>query len=176
MQAESEREYVEFVTARFAAAKRLAYLLSGDPHRADDLVQQIFTALYVRWRRVRTVDNLDAYLRRMLVRGFLSERRRAWWSRVDLTGSVPDRLGPAGPDLEDRVLLRTALGRVPRRQRAVLVLRFICDLPVAEVAQLLGCSEGTVKSQTTHGLAALRRALGERALAVLAPSAHSSGS
>jgi RNA polymerase sigma-70 factor (sigma-E family) len=150
--------------------RRLAYLLSGDPHRADDLVQQTFTALYVRWRRARTVDHLDAYVRQMLVRSFLSEKRRAWWSRVDVTDSVPERVSPVGPDLEDRAVLHAALRQVPRRQRAVLVLRFICDLPVADVAQILGCSPGTVKSQTAHGLTALRRRLGEQAFAERTPS------
>ena len=159
MREAAEQDYVEFVTAKLAGMRRLAYLLSGDSHRADDLVQQTFTALYVRWRRARTVGHLDAYVRAMLVKAFLSEKRRAWWSRVDVTDSVPERVPPAGPDPEDRAVLHAALSRVPARQRAVLVLRFLCDQPVDEVARILGCSPGTVKSQTAHGLTALRREL-----------------
>ena len=164
---DAEQEYVEYVTARMPGLRRLAYLLSGDRHRADDLVQQVLTTLYVRWRRARTVEHLDAYVRRMLLRAFLNERRRAWWQRVSLTDAVPDRAVTAA-DPDDRTVLRAALVRVPHRQRAVLVLRFIYDLPVDEVATLLGCSPGTVKSQTAHGLATLRRVLGERALAAWA--------
>lgn len=169
MQAELEQEYVEFVTTRLARMQRIAYLLCGDAHRADDLVQQTFTTLYVQWRRVRAVEYPDAYVRTMLVRAFLSERRLAWSSRVDLTDSVPERVSTDGPTVEDRTVLRAALSRVPKRQRAVLVLRFLCDLPVVEVAELLDCSPGTVKSQTSHGLAALRRLLGPEMLAAWNP-------
>jgi RNA polymerase sigma-70 factor (sigma-E family) len=140
--------------------------LCGDEHRADDLVQQTITTLYVRWRRARAVTHLDQYVRTMLVRAFIDERRRGW-SRVRLLGEPPDRRGPEEPNVEDRTVLRAALSRIPPRQQAVLVLRFLCDLPVAEVADVLGCSQGTVKSQTSHGLAALRRALGSQALTAL---------
>jgi RNA polymerase sigma-70 factor (sigma-E family) len=163
-----EDDYVEYVTARLPSLRRLGYLLCGDADGADDLVQQTITTLYVRWRRASTADHLDAYVRRMLLRAFLDEKRRPW-SRVRLTDAPPERPGPpdAGAGAEDRIVLRAALARVPRRQRAVLVLRFLCDLPVSEVAELLHCSEGTVKSQTSHGLAALRRLLGAQALAAL---------
>jgi RNA polymerase sigma factor (sigma-70 family) len=120
----------------------------------------------VHWRRASAADNLNAYVRQMLVRAFIDEKRRPW-SRVRLTEEPPERPVRPDADVEDRVVLRAALRQVPRKQRAVLVLRFLCDLPVAEVAVLLHCSEGTVKSQTSHGLAALRRLLGEQTLAVL---------
>lgn len=165
--AEPDDEYVEYVTARLATLRRFAFLLCGDEHRADDLVQQTITKLYERWRRARSVDHLDQYVRTILLRVFLDERRRAWSSRVSLTGTSPDRSAPDGPDLAERAVLRAALAKVPRRQQAVLVLRFLCDLPVDEVARLLGCSEGNVKSQTHHGLAKLRRLLGEPGLAAL---------
>ncbi len=162
-----EEEYVEYVSARLPTLRRLGYLLCGSEDRADDLVQQTITALYVHWKRASAAQHMDAYVRQMLVRAFLDEKRRPW-SRVRLTDAPPESVAPEGPSVEDRMVLRAALRRVPRRQRAVLVLRFLSDLSVPEVATLLGCSEGTVKSQTSHGLAALRRLLGEKNLASLA--------
>ncbi|MEU4221325.1 SigE family RNA polymerase sigma factor [Actinoplanes sp. NPDC026623] len=161
----SEEEYVDYVTARIPALRRLAYLLAGDEHRADDLVQQTITTLYVKWRRACTATHLDRYVRTMLVRAYLDERRLAW-ARVRLVRETPERTAP-GQDagVEDRQVLRAALAQVPRRQQAVLVLRFFYDLPVDEVAATLGCTSGTVKSQTSRGLATLRRLLGERELA-----------
>jgi RNA polymerase sigma-70 factor (sigma-E family) len=167
MKAELEGEYVEYVTARMSALRRFAFLLCGDEHRADDLVQQTITRLYERWRRARTATSLDRYVRTMLVRAFVDERRRGWSTRVALTEQPPEPASLAAPDVEQRAVLRQALARVPRRQQAVLVLRFLCDLPVDEVARLLDCSAGNVKSQTHHGLAALRRHLGDRGLATL---------
>jgi RNA polymerase sigma-70 factor (sigma-E family) len=160
-----EQEYVEYVTARLPALRRLAYALCGDSHRADDIVQQAITRLYTRWRRAGAATSLDRYVRTMLIRVYLDEKRLGWSSRVRLTPAVPERPAAGAPDVEERELVRAALARVPRRQRAVLVLRFVCDLPVDEVAQTLGVSPGTVKSQTSHGLAALRR--------IFAAQAHS---
>jgi RNA polymerase sigma-70 factor (sigma-E family) len=157
----SEKEYVDYVTARIPALRRLAYLLAGDEHRADDLVQQTITALYVKWKRAQAADHLDAYVRTMLIRTYLDERRLAW-TRVRLFHSAPEPAPREDHGVEDRQIVRAELARVPRRQRAVLVLRFIYDLPVDEVAGMLGCSSGTVKSQTSRGLATLRRLLDER--------------
>ncbi len=154
-------DYTEYVTARLPALRRVAYLLCGDEHRADDVVQVAITRLYTSWRRARDADDLDAYARAVVVRTFLNEQRRSW-ARIRLVGRADD-LPPTlavGPDVETREQLRIALTRVPPRQRAVLVLRFLLDLPVAEVARMLRCSEGTVKSQTSLGLAAVRRQLG----------------
>jgi len=161
MRAEARQEYVEYVTARLPSLRRLAYLLCGDEHTADDLVQQTITKLYVRWRRIGGVEHVDQYVRTMLVRTFLDERRRPW-SRVGLDGVPRDTPDPgSGVDhVADHVVLRAALARVPRRQQAVLVLRFLCDLPVEEVATILDCAPGTVKSQSARGLATLRRLLG----------------
>jgi RNA polymerase sigma-70 factor (sigma-E family) len=166
MTPEQEREYVDYVTVRLPALRRVAYFLCGDEHRADDLVQQTMTSLYVHWVRARAMANLEGYVRRILVRAHLSERRLSWSSRVRLVGGAPPEhpSAPAG-EAEDRAVVQAALAQVPPRQRAVLVLRFLCDLPVDEVADLLGCSAGTVKSQTSHGLATLRRLLGDTALA-----------
>jgi RNA polymerase sigma-70 factor (sigma-E family) len=158
----SDAEYLAYVHGRTAALRRTAYLLCGDDHQADDLVQETITKLYVRWSKVSRADNVDAYAHTVLVRTFLDDKRRGWW-RVRL-GPPPDRPAPALPasDVEERAVLRAALSQVPPRQQAVLVLRFLCDQPVGVVARTLGCSEGTVKSQTAHGLTALRRILGDR--------------
>lgn len=166
MSEQADQEYVEYVTARLPALRRLAYVLSGDSHRADDLVQQTITSLYVRWSKIRQVSYLDRYVRSMLVNTYIDERRLAW-AKVRLFGEPPERAAPDDGSVEDRSVLRAALARVPRRQQAVLVLRFIYDLPVTEVAEILGCSTGTVKSQTSHGLTALRKLLGVQQLAVL---------
>jgi RNA polymerase sigma-70 factor (sigma-E family) len=158
----SHKEYVDYVTARIPALRRLAFLLAGDEHRADDLVQQTITTLYVKWKRASAADHLDAYVRTMLVRTYVDERRLAW-ARVRLLRDTPEpavRAGEGG--VEDRHVVRAALARLPRRQQAVLVLRFFYDLPVDEVAGMLGCSSGTVKSHTSRGLTALRRLLGDR--------------
>jgi RNA polymerase sigma-70 factor (sigma-E family) len=165
MKAELEREYVEYVRARLPVLRRVAYQLAGDADRGDDVVQQAVTRLYTRWRRAREAHNLDAYVHTLLVRVFLDEKRLGW-SRVRLVDAVPDRPAAPPPDSEDRAVLRAALARVPPRQRAVLVLRFLADRPVDEVARILGCTPGTVKSQTSHGLAALRRLLGDRAYSI----------
>src|SRR5262249_56748581 len=93
------------------------------------------------------------------------DERRLAWAKVRLFHEFPEQAAPDGHAFEERTLLRAALVRVPRRQRAALVLRFIYDLPVSEVAEILGCSEGTVKSQTSRWLAKLRRLLGERPFA-----------
>jgi RNA polymerase sigma-70 factor (sigma-E family) len=148
------------VRGRAAALRRVAYLLSGDEHQADDLVQEAITKLYARWPRVSLVQNVDAYVHQMLVRIFLDEKRRGWW-KVRLFGAPPDVAADAAGAAENRTMLRAALSRVPPRQQAVLVLRFLCDQSVADVARILDCSEGTVKSQTSHGLNALRTILGE---------------
>ncbi|WP_433367782.1 SigE family RNA polymerase sigma factor [Actinoplanes sp. CA-142083] len=157
----SEEDYVDYVAARIPALRRLAYLLTSDSHRADDLVQQTITTLYVKWRRAQAADNIDAYVRTMLVRTFLDEKRLAW-ARVRLFRELPEPPPFEDGGREDRQVVHAALRRVPRRQQAVLVLRFFYDLPVDEVAAVLGCSAGTVKSQTSRGLATLRRLLGER--------------
>ncbi|MCA2212430.1 SigE family RNA polymerase sigma factor [Jidongwangia harbinensis] len=154
----SDADYVAYVQGRIPALRRLAYHLCGDAHHADDLVQETIAKLYTAWSRISAADGLDQYTRTTLVRAFLDDRRRGWW-RVRLFDAVPEHAGPPPSGAEDRVLLRAALDKVPPRQQAVLVLRFLHDLPVAEVARLVGCSEGTVKSQTAHGLATMRRLL-----------------
>jgi RNA polymerase sigma-70 factor (sigma-E family) len=159
MRASDEQSYTEYVTVRLPALRRIAFLLCGDSHRADDIVQNAITRLYVHWRKARVAENLDAYVRTIVVRTFLNEQRAGWFTRNRLMDEPPERPAPPGPDVETSQVLHAALRRVPPRQRAVLVLRFLEDLPVTEVAGILGCSTGNVKSQTSRGLAALRKHL-----------------
>jgi RNA polymerase sigma-70 factor (sigma-E family) len=157
---EREGEYLAYVTARAGWLRRVAYLLTHNWDSADELVQATITRLYVHWRRARHADDLDAYVRRMLVNGFLEERRSRWGIRL-LRWPAPPDTAVEPPDVDTVVTVRAALAGVPPRQRTVLVLRYYCDLSIADTATALGCSEGTVKSLTWHGLSALRRLLGQ---------------
>ncbi len=131
--------YTEYVSARLPALRRVALALVGNAHRADDLVQEAITRLYVHWRRASRAENLDAYTRQILVRTFLDERRSRW-AAVRLTGEDPEPPpAPVTADAADAVTVRAALAQLPPKQRAVLVLRFLADLSVEEVAGLVGC-------------------------------------
>jgi RNA polymerase sigma-70 factor (sigma-E family) len=159
LNAEHERDYTAYVTARLQSLRRMAAQLAGDPHRGDDLVQQAITKLYLSWRRASQARNLDAYVHRILVRVFLDERRGRWATvRLDADLTGPAGAGPV-TDPDNRLVLHAALGHLPPRQRAVVVLRFLADHPVDEVADMLRISPGTVKSQTSDGLAKLRALL-----------------
>jgi RNA polymerase sigma-70 factor (sigma-E family) len=148
--------YREYVGGRLDQLRRTAYLLCGDWHMADDLVSTALVKLYRHWHRVSTVDNLDAYLRRVLLRAWLDERRRPW-RREHTYAQLPDVPDPADPSrVADRIAVLGLLAELTPRRRAVLVLRYFCDLSVEETAELLGCSTGTVKSQTARALTALR--------------------
>ncbi|MGH3435009.1 MAG: SigE family RNA polymerase sigma factor [Sciscionella sp.] len=155
-------EFADYFTARRDTVRRSAYLLCGDWHRADDLTQTAFVALYRRWHTIRDKGALDAYVRRCVVRAAVDESRRPW-RRERFTDRPPDSATGVGVDTEvaDRDALLSALRQVPARQRAVLVLRYLEDLDVATTARALRCSEGTVKSQAARGLAALRDRLGD---------------
>ena len=158
----AEQEFDAYFRARRDAVRRTAYLLCGDWHRADDHAQAAFVALHRHWRRIRDRDALDAWMRKTLVRTVVDESRRPWRrerSTEDpvVTTAVADR----ADGVVTRHVLVDGLRVVPPRQRAVLVLRFLEGLDVAATAEVLGCSEGTVKSQTAHGLTALRAALGD---------------
>ncbi|GAB3847821.1 SigE family RNA polymerase sigma factor [Dactylosporangium cerinum] len=161
MRPDREHDFSQYVQARIPRLHRVAYQVLGDRDRADDAVQNTLTVLYQRWTRMHDVENLDAYVHTMLVRSCLSDRRR-WWAKVQLRETTPDLpVAADDPLVEQRMVLRAALRRLPEGQRTVLVLRFLCDLPVAEVARLLHRSEGTVKRQTFSGLGNLRRLLDE---------------
>jgi RNA polymerase sigma-70 factor (sigma-E family) len=161
-----DAEFVAFVDRRARQHLRAAALLTGDWHTAEDLVQTCLVKLYRAWPRLDPGVDLDAYLRRMLV-----NTNRSWWRarwrREAPVATVPDRAGDAdAQDAHDRAAtVRQALRALPARQRAVLVLRFYEDLPVAEVADLLGCSAGAVKTHTHRGIRRLRQLLaGEAAV------------
>jgi len=156
----AEADFERYFRARRDAIRRTAYLMCGDWHRADDHTQAAFVALHRHWRRVRDKGALDAWMRRTLMRAVVDESRRPW-RRERFTDDVVavDKV-VADPDVTTRHVLVDGLRSVPPRQRAVLVLRYLDGLDVAATAAALGCSEGTVKSQTSHGLAALRTALG----------------
>jgi RNA polymerase sigma-70 factor (sigma-E family) len=146
----------EFAAARMGMLSGVAYLLTGDHHAAQDLVQSVLVKVAKNWRRIATVNAPDAYVRRMLYHEHVS----AWRRRGDEepVATVPEPSPHA--DLADgairRILLQQALARLTPRQRAVIVLRFFEDLSEAETAEVLGCSLGTVKSQTHHAIGRLR--------------------
>ena len=148
--------FTDFFTSRADALRRTAYLLCGDWHRAEDLVQTSLSKLYLAWGRITQHDSLDAYARRTLVRTFLSERRLGWFRKERVTDDPADTPAPGQGHTEDRIVLLEALKRVPPGQRTVLVLRYWEDMSIDETAALLRCSTGTVKSQAARGLQTLR--------------------
>jgi RNA polymerase sigma-70 factor (sigma-E family) len=160
MRAQDQAEFEAFVAARAAALRRTAYLLCGDWHEAEDVVQTALTKLYLAWRRVEKRDGINAYARQIVVRCVLDERRRGW-GRESPVDALPDRPAREAGGAEDRDALLAALATVPLQQRTVLVLRYWEDLSIAESARILHISEGAVKSATTRGLDKLRRSLPE---------------
>ncbi|MBR7838500.1 SigE family RNA polymerase sigma factor [Actinospica durhamensis] len=155
-----DADFAEYVAARSLWLRRVAFLLCHDSDRADDLVQTSITKLYIHWPRVVELANLDGYVRTILVNTYLAEQRSPWWKRVTL-GHEPtaDAAASKDPNPDLALDLGAALASITPRQRAVLVLRFYCDLSVEDAAGQLGCSIGNVKSQTSRGLAAMRRIL-----------------
>jgi RNA polymerase sigma-70 factor (sigma-E family) len=159
MRRQVEEELRVFVAARYPHLRRTAYLLCGDWHRADDLVQTALARVVVAARR-RVVDNLDAYARTTLLRTFLDDNRRLWRRRER---SSPEPWDQAAPTQDPTVALTVlaALRSLPPRQRAVVVLRYWEDRSVEETAAALGINTGTVKSQCAKALATLRQALAD---------------
>jgi RNA polymerase sigma-70 factor (sigma-E family) len=163
--AEAASNFTRYFVARRDPVRRTAYLLCGDWYWADDLTQVAFVRLAAAWDRVRDPGAMDAFVRTCLLRAYLSETRRLWRRREHTSDQAPehgvDDIGPVAGRLD----LMEALRGVPPRQRATLICRFYQGLDVEETAAALGCSAGTVKSQTARGLATLRRLLGEKELA-----------
>jgi RNA polymerase sigma-70 factor (sigma-E family) len=151
-----DQGFAAYFASRSGVMRGTAYLLCGDWHRAEDLVQNTFVKLYRVWHRISRQPKLDAYTRQILVRTFLDESRRGFFYRERPTEDRLDLAASPGGSVEDRMVLLRALVEVPPRQRAALVLRFWEDLSVDETAKALGCSAGTVKSQVSRGLATMR--------------------
>ncbi|MFI5894835.1 SigE family RNA polymerase sigma factor [Actinoplanes sp. NPDC051513] len=165
MKTDRDEQFHSFVLGHRAQLVRTATLLTaGDGHLAEDLVQSTLTKLYVAWPSFRKADNPEGYLRRTLVNALTDERRR-WWRRHERTvAELPDRPLPGGPlpaDDDQSDGLRAALRELPPKMRAALVFRYFYDLDVADTADALGCTEGTVKSQTARALDRLRGVLAE---------------
>lgn len=156
--ADRDAAFSDFVAARQAHLRRIAYALCGDWHRAEDLVQTSLTKLYVAWPRIRHEGGEEAYVRRIMVRANIDESRRPW-RRERPSDPLPDR--PVAPPTapEERSALFDALQALPAQQRKVVVLRHWLGLSVRETAAELGISEGTVKSHSSRGLAALEQVL-----------------
>lgn len=152
-----DAEFSSYVAARRPQLFRTACLLCGDPHRAEDIVQDALVRLYAAWDRVSTVESVDAYVRRIIVNAHYSDRRRPW--RRESVREVPEVPLDPGFPVEEADAIREALRRLPPGQRRVIVLRHIWGLSVDETARELGISPGTVKSQSSDALTALRRAL-----------------
>lgn len=158
----ADQDFVEFVETTSPSLRRTAYLICGDRHKADDIVQDALYKLYVAWPRVRRVGNQFAYARRMVVNVAHDGGRRPWRREV-ATAAVPDTTADdfaTGHAERDEVL--DVLRSLPPRQRACVVLRYYEDLSVEQTAEILGCSSGTVKSQAARGLDTLRQAIDRR--------------
>jgi RNA polymerase sigma-70 factor (sigma-E family) len=147
----------EFVRVRLPALLRYAAVVTGERALAEDVVQEVLARAHSRWSHISRIEHPEAYLKKMIVNEYLSWRRR--WSRVQPVESVPMPL----PDVADhasqhadREGLRAELARLPRHQRAVLVLRYYEDLSDAQIAEILGCSQGTVRGHASRALAKLR--------------------
>lgn len=156
-----DAEFTDYMSARMPALRRLARLLCQDWTKADDLLQAAMTKTYVHWSKAARAANIDAYVRTIVVREFIRERRASWAQRVTLTDQPPDH-AHAATDQESALDLRAAVAALPPRQRAVLVLRYYCDFNVYQAAQALECTPGTVKSQTAKALNNLRLRMGEQ--------------
>jgi RNA polymerase sigma-70 factor (sigma-E family) len=161
-ESDSDEEFRDFMRGRWPAMVRLAYGLTGDQGHAEDVAQSAFARAYASWSRVARTGDPDAYVRRIVINENRSRFRKR---RVEenLVGAVPER--PARPGqpaadtvdaLSDSSALLSALRKLGPRQRAVIVLRYWMDMSEAATAAALGCSLGTVKSQASRALAALR--------------------
>ncbi len=163
MDAQAREDFRSYVAARSPALMRTAYALTGNRADAEDLLQTALAKTYLSWTRIREREAVDGYVRRVMV-----NTQTSWWRRrrVDErpTGELPERStgrdDTADHDLHDA--LWTALSTLPKRQRAMVVLRYYEDLSEAETAAVMGVSVGTVKSATSRALARLRETSGLR--------------
>lgn len=156
MNAETEN-FAQFIVAREQALRRTGWLLTGDWGLAEDLVQTALARVWPRWERIRRRDNPEIYVRQVMINTWITWTRRRWRGEKP-SEAVTDYAarGDLAAEVSMRLALRDALATLPDRQRAVLVLRVYDDLPEAQVAQILKCSAGTVKSSMSRALAKLR--------------------
>jgi RNA polymerase sigma-70 factor (sigma-E family) len=159
----ARREFAEFAATRASALIRVAYVLAGNQHAAEDLLQTALTKAAAHWGRIHTAP--EAYVRQVMYREQVSSwRRRARHCEATMA-EVPDQAAPVpGISAETRLSLQQALRALPPGKRAVLVLRYLEDLPEAQVASILGCSVGTVRSQTYKARTQLKAALASAGL------------
>ena len=159
----ARREFAGFAAARSGALIRVAFLLTGDQHAAEDLLQTAFTKAAARWGRIHTAP--EAYVRQVMYREQVDSWRRRARHRESTMADVPEQAA-AVPDIsaETRLSLQQALRALPPGKRAVLALRYFEDLPETQVASILGCSVGTVRSQTYKALTQLKAALASAGL------------
>lgn len=158
MDESARQQFAEFAAVRSGALIRVAYVLTGDQHAAEDLLQTALTKAAAHWGRIHTAP--EGYVRQVMYREQVSGWRRRARRRETVMADVPDRAA-AVPEIsaETRLSLQQALCALPPGKRAVLVLRYLEDLPEAQVASILGCSVGTVRSQTHKAITQLRAAL-----------------
>ncbi len=156
----TDAEFADFFAASWPRLFRTTYAITGDRGATEDALQSAYAKAYASWRRVRAADHPEAYVRRMAVNEVLSARRRSWWRAERPHAAPPEPAPQPSPEAVagDRDEVWRAVSALPPRQRAVIVLRYYEELSEAEIAEVLGCSRGTVKSQASDALANLRRA------------------
>jgi RNA polymerase sigma-70 factor (sigma-E family) len=157
----TDDEFAEFAAAASGRLRRVAFMLCGDWHTAEDLAQTALAKVYVSWRKIKRRDAAQAYAARILLNVYLADKRTKRAGEL-LFSEPPDGLAPV-PAADTRIVVLDALATLPPKSRAVVVLRYYEDLSVDQVAGLLGCSAGNVKSQTARALDKLRPLLGELA-------------
>ncbi len=158
--------FEEFAATRLPAVLRFAGVLAGDRALAEDVVQEVLIRASGRWDQIGELDRPELYVRKMIVNEYLSWRRRSWRLLPAGTADIDDRHAPDHAGLyAERDALLAELGKLPRRQRAVLVLRYYEGFSDSEIADLLGCTPGTVRGYASRALGALRVELAPRARA-----------
>ncbi len=165
-----DEEFAAYMAARQPSLLRTAYLLTGDQHTAEDLVQTAFAKLYLSWDKVQRRELVDGYVRRILVNEHNSLWRRSWKKREVTTEYLPETPAPLdAPDDGQGQALWDFVQTLPKKQRAAIVLRYYEELSEAETAAVLGVSIGTVKSQTSRALATMRSKVDEHPTLSRAP-------
>jgi RNA polymerase sigma-70 factor (sigma-E family) len=152
-----DADFAAYMRARQPALLRTAYLLTGDRHTAEDVVATALAKLYLAWDRVRERESIDGYVRRIITNETTSLWRRPWRRREFAAEVLPDRGREEAYDDGSAAVVWRAVSALPPRQRAVVVLRYYEELSEAEIADVLGVSPGTVKSQASRALATLRK-------------------